>query len=290
VDSENSAWQATNLARIEDRVASLRLVEDGPIFTEIWSGYFVVVTKAEDHLRLWLMDENAENTQWVQSELDLNDPLRLVLGYTQAMTLALLWRPDPTRVLVTGVGGGSLPLVLHHHLPETSLDCVEIAPAVATAAVECFPLTADDRLQIHVADAKAFLAEQPAQHYDALFLDLFTDGGNTPPHLTDDDFFELCHSRLHPEGVLTMNLYSGAENHIDRLERLRRIFKTVYVCTIHFAIDVVFATDQPCRSRFELLRAAAEMQKQRRFHFPLAEWITKIADSTAFTPEDAERI
>lgn len=277
-DSPDAQWQTANLARIEARVAALRLVEDGPIFADLWSGYFVVVTKADDHLRLWLMDETAENTQWVQSDLDLGDPLRLVLGYTQAMALALLWQPQPARALVTGLGGGCLPLALHHHLPELKLDCVEVAPAVAAAAVKCFPLMVDERLQIHVADAKAFLAEQQAQHYDALFLDLFTDGGVTPDHLTDDAFFQLCHSRLHPHGVLTMNLHSGAADHSQRLERLRGIFQTVYVCHIHFAIDVVFATDQPRRSRFELLRSAVEIQQQRRFHFPLAEWIIKIED------------
>jgi spermidine synthase len=277
-DLQGTAWQAANLARLEDRVASLRQAEDGPLFTELWAGYFVVVTKADNHLRLWLMDETAENTQWVQSDLDLGDPLRLVLGYTQAMTMALLWQPDPAQVLVTGLGGGCLPLVLHHHLPEVRLDCVEVAPAVVAAATEFFPLVVDDRLQIHVADAKEFLAAQPTHYYDALLLDLFTDGGNTPTHLTDEEFFQLCHSRLRPQGVLAMNLHSGAANHFERLERLRQIFQTVYVCNIHFAVDVVFATDQPRQSRFHLLRGAAAQQKRRRFHFPLAEWITKIAD------------
>ncbi|MBX2999736.1 MAG: fused MFS/spermidine synthase [Caldilineaceae bacterium] len=277
-DSEGTAWQAANMARIEDRAASLRQAEDGPLFADLWAGYIVVVTKAEDHLRLWLMDETAENTQWVQSDMDLRDPLRLVLGYTQAMTLALLWQADPERVLVTGLGGGCLPLMLHHHLPDVILDCVEVAPAVIAAATKFFPLVVDDRFQIHLADAKEFLAAQPTHQYDALFLDLFTDGGNTPAHLTDEEFFQLCHSRLRPDGILTMNLHSGAENHVERLERLRQIFKTVHVCNIHYAVDVVFATDQPRQRRFDLLRRAAEQQKRFRFHFPRAGWIAKIAD------------
>jgi spermidine synthase len=277
-DPDVKAWQAANAERIHRRMATVRDEEDGPLFTAVWSGYFVVVTKADDHLRLWLMEETAENTEWVQSVLNIDHPLRLVLGYTQAMMLALIWQPEPQRVLVSGLGGGCLPLVLHHHLPTVQIDCAEIAPPVIAAAIEWFPLPQDKRLQIQTADASAFLAAQTPDRYDILFLDLFGDGGSTPAHLTTVEFFQLCHDRLRADGVLTMNLYRGAEDHTARLDRLRQTFQTVYVCQIHDTLNVVFATDQPRQSSFQLVQQATAQQQRRRFHFRFVEWITRFID------------
>lgn len=272
----DQAWQATNLARIAAQVEKLRSMADGPLFMETWSGHFVVVTKSENHLRLWLLDETSGNTQWVQSELRLDDPLYLSFGYTRAMLLALAWQPKPTRVLVTGLGGGCLPLVLHHHLPSAHFDCVEIALPVIRAATTFFPLPQEERFQIHTEDAKAFLAAQPAAHYDILFLDLFNDHGSTPPHLTDERFFELCHSRLTEDGVLTMNLFMGAPDHAERLARIQRIFTSFYLCPIHNDICVVFASRQPALTRFALIERAMAEQQHQAFRFRWAEWIQKI--------------
>jgi spermidine synthase len=271
-------WQVQNEARIHAHLKQFEEEEEGSLFLDVWSEHFVVVTKSEGHMRLWLMDQGAANTQWVQSDLDLADPLRLVLRYTQAMVLALAWQPDPERVLVTGLGGGCLPLVLHHHLPELHLDCVEIAPPVIRAARETFPLQEDVRLQIVEADVKHFLQAAPPAHYDILFLDLFTDSGNSPAHVTTGEFYQLCQQRLRPDGVLAMNLYSSSKGYPERVQNLRSAFDTVYVCPIHDDLSVVFATNQPPLSRFQLLQRAIEQQRRHSFRFPWVEWIQKLVD------------
>jgi spermidine synthase len=271
-------WQLQNETRIHRHLKQFEDAEEGSLFLDVWSEHFVVVTRSADHMRLWLMDQRSASTQWVQSDLDLRDPLKLVLGYTQAMVAALAWQPEPQRVLVTGLGGGCLPLVLHHHLPELCLDCVEISSPVIRAATEIFPLQEDERLQITEADAKQFLEAAPAEHYDILFLDLFTDSGSSPAHVTSGEFFQFCRQRLRPGGVLTMNLYSGSKAFPERLQNLRSAFTTVYVCPVHEDISVVFATDQPHLSRFQLLQNAIEQQRRRAFRFPWAEWIQKLVD------------
>ncbi len=276
IDEALSAWQAENRARIDAHLEKLGEMPDGPLFMETWSGHFVVVTKGASHVRLWLMDETEGNTQWVQSELRLDDPLYLSFGYTRAMVLALAWQPNPARVLVTGLGGGCLPLVLHHHLPATRFDCVEIAPPVVRAATTYFPLPQDDRFIIHVADAKAFLAAQPDAHYDALFLDLFTDHGSTPAHLTDDAFFELCRAKLREDGVLAMNLFMGAPEYEERLARIKSHFRSFYLCPIHDSICVVFASHQAPLTQAALMERASAEQKRQHFRFRWVEWIKKI--------------
>ncbi|MEZ4639280.1 MAG: fused MFS/spermidine synthase [Caldilineaceae bacterium] len=273
---EETTWQAANLARIEERLADVREQEDDTLFTEWWAGHFVVLTKVDGHLRLWLMEEEAANTTWVQSILDLYDPLHLVFGYTQAMLLALAWQPAPRRVFVSGLGGGSLPLVMHHHFPHVVLDCVEISPAVVEAATQHMPLPQDERMTIAVADAADFLAAQPPQTYDLLLLDLFTDGGKTPGHLTERAFFQHCHDCLTAGGALAMNLCSQAQGHADRLQRVRDVFEDVHICQVHGGVDVVLAAKGQRLSRFEILHHCVEVQRRRQFHFRLPDWVKNI--------------
>ena len=94
-DPEKIAWQESNRAALTARLDFALNAEDDTLFTEEWNGHFVAVTKEENSLRLWLIDQKADDTDWVQSILPLANPLFLPMSYTQAMMLALIWQPDP---------------------------------------------------------------------------------------------------------------------------------------------------------------------------------------------------
>ena len=61
-----------------------------------------------------------------QSAMDLNRPEYLVLTYTRAMMSCLLFKPTPCKVLLIGLGGGSLAKFLLHHIPNCTIDAVEL--------------------------------------------------------------------------------------------------------------------------------------------------------------------
>lgn len=280
--ADEIAWQAQNWARIEQRIAELRAQDDDTLFTEWWEGHFVVLTKSDEQVRLWLLDESAANTSWVQSILDLEDPLYLALGYTQAMLLSLAWQPEPQRIFVSGLGGGSLPMLLHHHLPQVRIDCVEISPVIVEAATTYLPLPRDERLTIHVADAADVLAAASPATYDILLLDLFGDDGKTPEHVTAHAFFECCAQCLGETGVFAMNLYRDAPEHTQRLQRIQDVFAHTQVCSMPSAVDVVLAAQQPL-SRFELLERSIAVQRRRQFHFRLPDWVHYITTARTST-------
>ncbi len=62
----------------------------------------------------------------VQSEMLLDDPHALVNDYTRKMMGFLLFCPEPRRVLMIGLGGGSLVKFCNRHLPTTHVTVVEI--------------------------------------------------------------------------------------------------------------------------------------------------------------------
>ena len=70
--------------------------------------YYVAVTREGQRLVLWMLDTEVANTDWIQSAIDLREPLRLQSSYTQAMILALFWQPAPETVFLSGLGGGCL--------------------------------------------------------------------------------------------------------------------------------------------------------------------------------------
>jgi spermidine synthase len=148
---------------------------------------------------------------------------------------------------------------------------------VVEATTTFSALPKDERIRITVADAADFLSTQPPASYDILLLDLFTDGGKTPAHLTRADFFASCRERLTPSGVLAMNLHSKADEHTERLQHLQDLFPSVYVCAVHDEVNVVFAMAQPRLNRYALIERAIGIHKRRQFHFQLVEWIMKIA-------------
>ena len=66
----------------------------------------------------------------IQSCMRVADPDDLVLDYTRTMMGALLFNPKPRRVLMIGLGGGSMLKYLHRHVPEADLTVVEISQSV----------------------------------------------------------------------------------------------------------------------------------------------------------------
>ena len=78
-----------------------------------------------------------------QSCIDLKHPQQMVFTYTQMMMAGLLLAPDPQRILMIGLGGGTLPLALNDLFPQVRIDIVEIDSAVVRIAREFFGFQTD---------------------------------------------------------------------------------------------------------------------------------------------------
>lgn len=145
-----------------------------------------------------------------QSSTDPANPLRLVLTYTRAMALSLLFNPEPRRVLLIGLGGGSLAKFLLQHYPGCHIDAVEIRREVFRLATAYFGLPDDPRLTLFIEDGAAFVrgASPEFGDYDLILADAFLDQG-IAHSVCSVSFFEGCRMRLSRRGVLAMNLWSG---------------------------------------------------------------------------------
>jgi len=147
-----------------------------------------------------------------QSSVDPEAPHRLVLPYTRVLTAALLFHPEPRRILLLGLGGGALVHFFLHHFPEATVEAVESWPRVASVARDYFHLPeGHPRLRVHLAEAADFLAEpgpDSAGSWDLVVADVFTARGPAAGSLARG-FYGAIRQRLEEGGVVAANLWSS---------------------------------------------------------------------------------
>lgn len=120
---------------------------------------------------------------------------------------ALFLMPEPRRVAIIGGGdGGAVREVLRHPTVE-HVDLVEIDAEVVAVAREFLPTVSaalgDVRVHFHYRDGAEFVAEAPAEQYDAVIVDA-PDPVGIAVGLFSERFYHHCHRILRAEGVLVL--------------------------------------------------------------------------------------
>lgn len=157
----------------------------------------------------------------VQSEMNINDPDRLVVGYTRAMMSFLLLDPEPRRIAMIGLGGGSIAKYCYRYLPKSAFTAVEINPDVIALRDEFAIPEDDERFAVNLGDGAAWVKE--ASNCDVLIVDGF-DASGLPESLSCQEFYDDCHAALSSSGTLVVNLWGGYPNYEAYLERIRISF------------------------------------------------------------------
>ncbi|MEN3373678.1 spermidine synthase-like protein [Dechloromonas sp. ZS-1] len=151
------------------------------------------------------------NTRLMQSAMRLADPNALDLAYTQQMMSFLLFLPHPRRIVLIGLGGGSLMKFCATRLPSVDFTAVEISPDVI-AFRDLFQLPPDDtRLRILEADGAAYM-QDVEKGFDVVLVDAFDEHGFAPP-LANRAFLDSIFSKLSGNGVLVINLAGEKESY-----------------------------------------------------------------------------
>lgn len=164
----------------------------------------------------------------IQSRMRLAAPDELVFDYTRLMMGFLLFRANPVRIALIGLGGGSLAKFCHRHLAGARIDAIELDARVI-ALRDAFAIPHDDRrLRIRLGDGVAFIAQQSCA-FDAILLDGYDEGG-MPSRLRSTAFVAACRAALRARGVLVINVDRGDRGFEVLLRRLREQFdRTVLV-------------------------------------------------------------
>ena len=185
----------------------------------------IVVTEGEGGLRtLRFGDDDAR-----QSVVKVGDPDHVELQYAQAMPIALAVAPDPQRVLIVGLGGGTIPSLLRKHYPRLAIDVVDIDPGVVEVAKEFFGFREDAAMHVYVEDGRRYI-EKCKRPYDIIFLDAYG-SDNIPYDLATKEFLQAVRRAIGPKGVVAGNVWSSRNNPLyDAMVRTyQEVFDDLYV-------------------------------------------------------------
>ncbi|MEZ4380423.1 MAG: fused MFS/spermidine synthase [Nannocystaceae bacterium] len=214
----------------------------------------------------------------VQTTIEVHQADQLVLPYARAQASALLLQPSPGRVLVLGLGGGTLPRFFHRMIPDAAIDAVEIDPLVVRMAKEWFGVAGGPRLRIYTADALAFIAGD-GDRYDLIYVDAFlepnaagVDNIGIPDGLRERAILEQLRGRLEPGGVAVFNLHFRS-GYAEHAAAIAAVFPRRYMIKVEGSSQrhiLAVADDGPLPSLEALAERAAILDGDGRFGLDFA--------------------
>lgn len=205
---------------------------------------------------------------------------RLVFDYTKMSFAGLLLKPDPKRILIAGLGGGTIPLVLSELFPGASIDVIEIDESVARVAEDFFSFKETDLMRVHINDARMFIkrAALKEEKYDYIVLDAFS-GDYIPEHMLTQEFLEEVKQVLTPDGVVVANTFSTSRFYDHESVTYQRVFGELYNFKLPTSGNRIILTQLKSLPKLELMtdRAAQLAPKLDKYGIPFLRYPGKVS-------------
>lgn len=260
---------------------SFFLYADEKVLYETDSKYnHIIVTEDGDGVRTLLFEKNGA----MQSAGKPDDPDCLILEYVRSAMVSLAFVEKPERILIIGLGGGSMPRFLRKHYPAMTIDVVDIDPEIVKVAKRFFGFREDAKLKAHVTDGRKFI-EQCKKPYDIILLDAY--GPEDVPYLlTTKEFLLAVRSALRPSGVVAANLWGGDSN--LQFQAMLKTYQQAFPAVFKFKVplcdnEIVVAMPKSKTTPFKTFLARARaITRDKAFPFDLEEFFLFDFDDITF--------
>jgi len=227
----------------------------------------IYISKRRNQL---IMTFQLKGWDYTESVANLEDPDDLPLPYAQTMTASsLLYPTEIKRILMIGLGGGSIPVYFGRAMPDVHIDTVELDQRVIDVAKEYFALRETPRMRYVAADGRVFLNRSKEQ-YDLILLDAYR-GGYVPFHLLTREFYVLVKSRLAPGGAVASNVHDGTKLYHSTVKTMSEVFPALDLYPSGSGEVIAVASADPKFNRDVLAARAAALQERYKFRFALPE-------------------
>lgn len=231
----------------------------------------IIVTEDDAGLRTLRFEKSGAR----QSVVKPGDPEYLALPYASVMLAGLALSEDPRRILIVGLGGGTLPMFIRRHYPDATIDAVDVDPDVVHVAKEFFGFREDSRMQAHVDDGRKFI-EKSRQPYDLIFLDAFGID-SVPEHLATQEFLQAVRRAVKPGGGVVSNLWGPGYNRLygAMVRTYQEVFDEIFILEVRDAgnkILLALPRKQPL-TRDKLTLMARKVSTAKRFRFDLGDLV-----------------
>ncbi|MBN4053803.1 fused MFS/spermidine synthase, partial [Haliea sp. AH-315-K21] len=183
----------------------------------------IIVT--EDSTRRCLRFTMTRRTGQNQSCRFLENPQELVFPYAKMTLSSLLVQAEPQRILIIGLGGGTLPEVYHTLFPEAEIIISEIDEAVLRVAEDFFEFEQTDKIKVDIGDGRVYVKRAALRNesFDLVIIDAFN-GEYIPEHLMTEEFLEEIKSLLPEDGMLVSNTFSTSRLYDAESQTYHNVF------------------------------------------------------------------
>jgi spermidine synthase len=254
------------------------------------------------HGSLLSLSSTHKRYDYIESIIDLKDPDVMTLLYSRIMPVALAYPQETKRILMMGLGAGSLSTYLGRAMPDAQIDVVELDPGVIAAGKKYFGLRETDKVRFIESDGRVYL-NRHKDTYDLILLDAFRELG-VPFHMLTREFYALVKEHLAPGGAVASNVVANTKLYLSTLVTLHAVFPTVDVYPAlgepNAPQAIAVAVSAPRPSAESLRQRALALQTEHRFRYPLpalvGERVTELYSKGAdvltddFAPADLYRV
>ncbi len=233
----------------------------------------IYITKRRAELTMSFQLKGWDYTESITNLKDVDD---LPLKYTRNMTLGVIYPEEAKKVLMLGLGGGTISTYLGRHMPDLAVDTVEIDPGVVSAAKKFFGIRETEKVRYLESDGRVFL-NRHKETYDLILVDAFY-GGYVPFHLLTQEFYALVKQRLTATGAAAFNVHDGTKLYASTLLTLAAVFPSVHLYPSGEGEVIAVVTAAPAPDEETLARRAAALQERFNFRFPLPQLLARRSD------------
>jgi spermidine synthase len=233
----------------------------------------IFITKRRHQLT---MSFQLKGWNYTESVTNLADSDDLPLPYSRAMTASLAYPQEIKKILMLGLGGGSISTYLGRFMPDVAIDTVEIDQGVIDAAQKFFGIRQTERVRYIEGDGRVFLKRNQSP-YDLILLDAYQ-GGYVPFHLLTKEFYELVKQRLTAGGAVAFNVHEGSRLYNSTYVTLMSVFGNVALYPSGEGETIMVSSVSPSLDRETIAERAAALQERYKFRFPLPQILAKRTD------------
>jgi spermidine synthase len=206
----------------------------------------------------------------VQSLMRCDDPDALCLRYTRKMMAFLLFNSQPRRILLLGLGGGSLAKFCYRYLPSATITAVENDLDVLALREEFRVPLDDERFRVLHGDGVAYVASRGPRS-DVILIDAY-DRRGAAPGLAASSFYGNVLRRLTLGGIMVTNIHGEPHERAHHFDSIRAVFgQRVIALPVREdgnLIVLAFRTDAAARNWPRRKRLARTLEKRFGLNFP----------------------
>ncbi len=214
---------------------------------------------------------------------------KLVFQYARMAMGGLMLASSPARILIIGLGGGSIPRVFRAVLPGVPVDVVEVDEAVIEVARDYFDFAAGGKVRVIAQDARVYVkrAARSGLKYDLIVLDAF-DEEYIPEHLMTREFLEECRAILASDGVLVANTFSASRLYDSESLTYRAAFGPFLNLRQASGNRIIIARAGRAPALAELQAGAARWRATLARYGVDADWVVGVASDRPDWRTDAQ--